>query len=84
MSTATELDTDILNDVDMDDPTKTHVIWFPAHMPSGDVWAAHAREHGLEVEALCGYKFVPKSDPLKHPVCEACLKVAQELSAGNS
>lgn len=76
MSTATELDEAILNDVDLDDPIKSHMIYHPAHMPSGEAWIAEAREKQLEVEALCGHKFIPERDPLAHPICEPCIDAA--------
>lgn len=37
----------------------------------------HARTHGIEVLALCGYRWVPQHDPQKYPVCEACVDEAE-------
>lgn len=76
MSTATELDEAILHDVDIDDPIKSHMIYHPAEMPSGEAWLAKARAERLEVEALCGHKFIPERDPLAHPICEPCIDAA--------
>lgn len=41
-----------------------------------------ARLLGLEVVALCGYKWVPLHDPTKYPGCEPCFKVAALITAG--
>lgn len=38
-----------------------------------------ARMIGVEIVALCGYKFVPKHNPDKPDVCEACIKMAGEI-----
>ena len=34
-----------------------------------------ARIEGIEVEALCGYTWVPQKDPAVLPVCAACLDI---------
>lgn len=38
-----------------------------------------ARMIGVEIVALCGYKFVPKHNPDKPDACEACIKIAGEI-----
>lgn len=57
-------------------PANTH-IWVPG-MRMQDV-VDMARLHGLEVIALCGYKFIPKHNPEVYPACEPCIKIAGEL-----
>lgn len=41
-----------------------------------------ARVLKMEVVALCGFKWIPKGDPEKHDVCDACMKLAGELMRG--
>lgn len=38
-----------------------------------------ARMIGVEITALCGYKFVPKHNPDKADACEACIRIAGEI-----
>jgi hypothetical protein len=42
-----------------------------------------ARMTDQEVEALCGYRFVPKHDPEKFDACNACVTIAGALMRGN-
>ena len=37
-----------------------------------------ARANGLEVVALCGYRWIPVNDPDKYPACEACVEEARK------
>jgi len=76
VSTATALDEAILHDVDMADSVKSHMIYTPFDKQSSEAWIAEARTERLEVEALCGHKFIPDRDPLAHPICEPCIEVA--------
>lgn len=39
-----------------------------------------ARLLGVEVVALCGYKWVPKFDPAKHDICSQCIKIWESLA----
>ena len=66
---------------------KTHVVdcmsnphvWDGSlEMTSEDV-VAYAREHGIEIVALCGYKWVPSRDPQKYDACSHCMEIAREL-----
>jgi len=84
VSTATELDEAILHDVVVDDPHKSHMIYTPDGEWPSEAWIAKARANRLEVEALCGHKFVPDRDPMSHPVCEACIEVAGIIVAQNT
>lgn len=87
----TTLETITLEDVvpyeDDDDPDhRTHIV-NPAmngHIQGGVFMTAkeivnQARFLGVEVVALCNYRFVPKSNPEKYDVCLTCMKVASAL-----
>lgn len=41
-----------------------------------------ARLAGTEVVAVCGHTWIPKANPKQYPVCDACLDIAVEISAG--
>lgn len=59
-----------------------HIVYAPDHLgvtPQALVLAA--RIEGFEVEALCGYTWVPVRDPAPLPVCEACLSAYQQDGA---
>lgn len=80
-----------LNDMvyeETDDPNaRTHIVNPPdnPHISYGhpDMEAQEvvdtARRLGIEIVALCGYKFVPKHNPDKLDACEACMKVAEAI-----
>lgn len=38
-----------------------------------------ARLIGEHVVALCGYKWVPKRNPEKYPVCQTCFDIAGQI-----
>lgn len=42
-----------------------------------------ARATNQEVVALCQYRWVPKRNPEKHPVCHECITEAGSLMRGN-
>jgi hypothetical protein len=72
--------------VDDNDPNRrTHIVNPPNNL---HIWKIGmeaqdivdiARLRGLEVTALCGYKWVPKHNPEKFDVCEACFKIAEQI-----
>lgn len=68
-----------LEDLLMEQDTSqfTHIVDCPDEKESSEAWVAEAREHGLELTALCGFVWVPKSDPTRHPLCATCLDIAQ-------
>lgn len=82
--TGEEIDFDFNPFEDLDDGKdhKTHIInppmnvhiWQPGMTPQEIVDIA--RFQGLEVTALCGYKFVPKRNPEKYHACEQCMTMA--------
>lgn len=79
MSTlASELDEAVLQ---QDSSRFTHMVNCPDDQPSSAEWVAFARLHNLELTALCGYKWVATSDPIKHPICQECIDVANILIA---
>lgn len=51
---------------------QAHMVSCPDDQPSTAEWLALARLKGVEVEAVCGFKFVPKRNPKKFRVCTAC------------
>lgn len=72
---------------DNDDPLhRTHIIdgrqndhiTQGAEMSGQDV-VDTARLLGMEVVALCGYKWVPKHNPQKFDVCQACIHVINSM-----
>lgn len=84
-----DVDVDLFAYEETDDPSvRTHIVNSPNLVP---IWEPGmtaeealdiARLRGLEVTALCGYKWVPKHNPDKFDVCDPCFKIAQELMAG--
>lgn len=42
-----------------------------------------ARVHGLLIEALCGYQWVPSRDPKQLPVCEECKEIYETYKMFN-
>ena len=58
-----------------DDPGKySHIV----KGKPGQTAAATVTEaliFGTEVEALCGYRWVPSKDPKKYPVCPKCKEI---------
>jgi len=54
---------------------RAHIVKRPADRTSAEAWVTEARVLGLEVEALCGYRWVPARNPEKYPVCELCRDV---------
>lgn len=60
-------------------PENAH-LWRPG-MQAQDV-VDLARISGQEVTALCGYKWVPKRNPDKYPVCQSCVDIAGHIMRG--
>lgn len=77
---------DVVPYVEDDDPRRhTHIvnetdnlhIW-RSGMGAQDI-VDIARVRGIEVTALCGYKWIPQHNPEKYDVCEACMKIAGDI-----
>lgn len=65
---------------------RTHIVMAGdnPHISEGDDLDALqivdiARMRGDEVIALCGYKWVPKRNPEKYPLCNGCMKMWGEM-----
>lgn len=69
--------------VGTDDSALTHIVNCPHDKESTEAWLTEARVFGLEVTALCGYRWVPTRDPMKHPICGACIAAANIIVAGS-
>lgn len=78
---------------DSADPNaRTHIVnWdMNAHIHNGNLSMTSqdivdsARMLGLEVIALCGYRWVPRRNPDKYDACEACMKIAGMLMEANN
>lgn len=73
--TQTEEQIDVV--LDQDTSKMTHIVDCPDEKDSAQAWVDEARADGLTLTALCGYEWVPESDPVRHPVCQTCLDIAQ-------
>lgn len=72
---------------DSEDPnTKSHFI---RGEENSDLWqdgmiaqdvVDAARMLGVELVALCGYRWVPKHDPAKHDICNPCMEIWEALA----
>ena len=62
-------------------PKNTH-IWQPG-MSAQDI-VEIARMTGTFVEALCGYRWVPKRNPKLYPVCQTCVDIATNMVLGGA
>jgi hypothetical protein len=74
MTTLPETDTLTEPDTNLDatDPADcAHIV--DQRDPANDV--ATAIIEGLEVTALCGYRWIPYREPSGRPVCEACVEM---------
>lgn len=69
-----------------DSARRTHIVNPPMnyHIQKGQYLTPQqivdiARLSGLEVVALCGYRWVPKHNPEKFDICDTCIKIAGQL-----
>lgn len=70
---ASVLDQTQLDDTDTDDPSKH------SHYINQRVWdVARAMIEGTEIEAICGYRFVPFQDMNAFPICQRCQELFYE------
>lgn len=56
---------------------RAHIVWDD---DNAHAVVTEARVLGLEVEALCGYRWIPQRDPERFPLCETCAELAAELA----
>ena len=55
-----------------------HIVRLPRDQDgktTAQAYIMQARIEGFEVEALCGYRWIPQKDPKVLPVCETCLEI---------
>lgn len=50
----------------------SHIIAPHDETKTAQAVVTEARIYGLEVEALCGHRWVPERDPRNYPICQAC------------
>lgn len=82
LDTETVLDEGLMEQVrsitsdNSDNETLTHIVYMPPKaLAEGTTvydYVLNARIFGIEIEALCGYKWIPHKDPKKFPVCSKC------------
>lgn len=87
VDTTLDVDIDVVPYEDVDDgkdhlthiinPPKNLHIWEPG-MDAKDI-VPIARLLGKHVVALCDYRWVPKRNPEKYPVCQTCVEIAGAL-----
>ena len=56
----------------------SHIVWLPPHLKgttTAQAYILNARIEGFEVEALCGYTWIPQRDPQRFPICQACKEI---------
>ena len=74
-------DASIIEELDLlttqDHSKLTHIVDCPDEEDSAQGWVDKAKAQGLELTALCGHKWIAQSDPIKHPICQPCLDIAQ-------
>lgn len=87
MSTTTDTDLGIdLESLLGDTPPEevAHIVERRGQLGAGALIAA-AAEAGMEVVALCGYRWVPKGRaPDDLPPCKACIEVWQQMTGGGA
>lgn len=64
--------------------SKAHIVKLPEHLKDLTTPLAYITEaivEGIEVEALCGYLWIPSKDPKKFPLCDICKDIYMKLLA---
>lgn len=68
-------DTRTIEQVEIDPTTGagrvSHIV-APDGKQTASALVTEARVYGMEVEALCGHRWVPERDPKQYPLCEGC------------
>lgn len=59
-------------------PDNPHISNGYPNMTGQDVVTV-ARMNGLEVTALCGFKFIPQYNPDSYDACDPCMKIAGDI-----
>jgi hypothetical protein len=69
-----------LDDGDGDNPEgKAHVVARAGALSAGAL-VSYAYEHQLTLTALCGYKWIPKLNPEKVPLCRKCAELGMSYN----
>lgn len=56
----------------------SHIVFVPLelrHKMTPQQYILKARVEAIEVEALCGYKWIPSRNPAVYPLCSKCLDI---------
>lgn len=81
MSTETDLDLRLARPDESDGEKKTHIVrGLPGQDPQ--VLVNQAKANGTVLVALCGHRWIPSSDPHKHPICQPCLVALDHMRTG--
>lgn len=80
--------TDKVPSVELSDGTgpAAHIVQIPEHLrgkTTPQAYTLAATVEGFEVEALCGYRWIPSRDPKKLPVCAKCYAIFQDDPHGH-
>lgn len=51
---------------------------FAHYVRKGDI--VRANVEGVEVEALCGKRWIPNRDPSRYPICPTCKEIKARLT----
>ena len=63
---------------------KAHIVKPPdalKGLTTPQAFVMEAIVEGWEIEALCGYLWIPGKDPKKYPVCEICKDIYEAMLA---
>ena len=63
-----------------------HIVLIPLHLrgkTTPQAYVLAARIEGFEIQALCGYRWIPKQSAAGKPVCERCLEIYQDDPKGH-
>lgn len=76
-----DVDTRVDEVVDQGTGKVRHYLQPPKGWPEGQgaEWAAYAIANRLEVEAVCGLRYVPQSEAKDLPICEPCVEAATQI-----
>ena len=78
---------DVVQSRTSDEPGKaSHIVLIPPHLrgkTTAQALVLKARIEGIEIEALCGHRWVPQRDPKTLPICERCLAIYKDDPRGH-
>ncbi len=79
--TETDLDPRLARPGEDEGDKYTHIVrGLPGQDPQELVKRAYA--NGTVLVALCGHRWIPSSDPRKHPICQPCLAELDRMRNG--